>query len=315
MMKQFVGKDLTRITMPIFVNSPQSMLQKLAEIMEYHECFKKANLIQDKSLQCGYILACFVIIYANTIGVSKKPFNPLLGETYEFFDPTTNTLMLLEQVSHHPPISAFYGENEHFIIQGHAQVKTTFTLKGIFAYPIGITQITLKSTKESFQITKPLTSVHNIMIGTMFTWTEGEAICQNEMTGHKAKLTIDPKSAGIFKGNNDYTMNGMIYDENDNPTHSLKGKWSHSLTAISLKTQEEILLVEKVQDVDNRLEQYGFSPWMIEMNNLRVQDLSALPPTDCRFRPDLRAYEHGDMIIGANEKHRLEEQQRKIRKQ
>lgn len=124
------------------------MLQKVAEIMEYHENFIKANQTEDKGLQCAYILSAFIIIYANTIGTAKKPFNPLLGETYETYDPFTKTTLILEQVSHHPPISAFYGENEHFILEGHIQIKTTFTMKGIFAYPIGKTLLTLKNTKE-----------------------------------------------------------------------------------------------------------------------------------------------------------------------
>lgn len=36
------------------------------------------------------------MVYANTIGISKKPFNPLLGETYEYFDPITKTSLILE---------------------------------------------------------------------------------------------------------------------------------------------------------------------------------------------------------------------------
>ena len=35
---------------------------------------------------------------------NKKPFNPLLGETYELKGPTFE--FLAEQVSHHPPITA-----------------------------------------------------------------------------------------------------------------------------------------------------------------------------------------------------------------
>jgi len=36
------------------------------------------------------------MIYSNTIGISKKPFNPMLGETYESFDEKSNTFMVLE---------------------------------------------------------------------------------------------------------------------------------------------------------------------------------------------------------------------------
>lgn len=41
-------------------------------------------------------MSVFVIIYANSIGTSKKPFNPLLGETYETYDAETQTKMVLE---------------------------------------------------------------------------------------------------------------------------------------------------------------------------------------------------------------------------
>ncbi len=59
------------------------------------------------------------IIYSNTIGTTKKPFNPLLGETFDYYDPITKFKLVVEQVSHHPPISAFYGEHEFFTIEGH----------------------------------------------------------------------------------------------------------------------------------------------------------------------------------------------------
>lgn len=40
----------------------------------------------------------------------KKPYNPILGE--QFFCHMGNVKCVCEQVCHHPPISAFYLENE-----------------------------------------------------------------------------------------------------------------------------------------------------------------------------------------------------------
>ncbi len=37
---------------------------------------------------------------------------------------------------------------------------------------------------------------------------------------------------------------------------------------------------------------------------------SSLPPTDSRFREDIRSFEKGDLEAASAEKHRLEEQQR-----
>lgn len=74
------------------------------------------------------------------------------------------------------------------------------------------------------------------MIGTMFTWSEGEAFCENEITGHKAKVYLHPRSAGVFKGTNDYTMDGQILDPNGTLLYTLQGKWSDHMKATKVET-------------------------------------------------------------------------------
>jgi hypothetical protein len=39
----------------------------------------------------------------------RKPFNPILGETWQA-SLSDGTTMLMEQISHHPPVSAFHME-------------------------------------------------------------------------------------------------------------------------------------------------------------------------------------------------------------
>jgi len=55
-----------------------------------------------------YVAAFAASEYASTIGRVAKPFNPLLGETYEYARPDKGYRFLIEQVSHHPPIGAAY---------------------------------------------------------------------------------------------------------------------------------------------------------------------------------------------------------------
>lgn len=62
----------------------------------------------------------------------KKPYNPILGETFRCYwtHPTTNsrTFYIAEQVSHHPPVSAFYVTNrkDGFCISGSILAKSKF---------------------------------------------------------------------------------------------------------------------------------------------------------------------------------------------
>jgi hypothetical protein len=38
LLKDMVGKDLTRFAVPVYLNEPTSMLQRLSEELEYYEC-------------------------------------------------------------------------------------------------------------------------------------------------------------------------------------------------------------------------------------------------------------------------------------
>lgn len=50
-----------------------------------------------------------------------KPFNPLLGETYEY--QNDDFRIVCEQVSHHPPVSAFHADSSHFKFYGAMYVN------------------------------------------------------------------------------------------------------------------------------------------------------------------------------------------------
>ena len=57
-----------------------------------------------------------------------KPFNPLLGETYELYLPG-KFRFFAEQVSHHPPIASFevQGENQKYKYYGTYYPRSKFT--------------------------------------------------------------------------------------------------------------------------------------------------------------------------------------------
>ena len=111
-LKQCVDKELYRFTIPIVWNEPLSLLQRMAENMKY------CNQLLDKAADCAssvermkYVAAFLVSgisIHNNRL---SKPFNPLLGETYEYVCVENDFRVCCEQVSHHPPISAYYSES------------------------------------------------------------------------------------------------------------------------------------------------------------------------------------------------------------
>ena len=55
-----------------------------------------------------------------------KPFNPLLGETFEFIDKAQGYAVVCEQVSHHPPVSALHAESDKWMFWEEYQLDTRF---------------------------------------------------------------------------------------------------------------------------------------------------------------------------------------------
>eukprot|EP00061_Rhincodon_typus_P015853 g43767.t1 len=82
-MKNCIGKELSKIPMPVNFNEPLSMLQRLTEDLEYHELLDKASKCENALEQLCYVAAFTVSSYSTTVFRTGKPFNPLLGETFE----------------------------------------------------------------------------------------------------------------------------------------------------------------------------------------------------------------------------------------
>lgn len=82
-LKNCVGKELTKIPMPVNFNEPLSMLQRMTEDFEYAHLLHKAAKIENSCDQLVLIAGFAVSSYSTTAKRTGKPFNPLLGETYE----------------------------------------------------------------------------------------------------------------------------------------------------------------------------------------------------------------------------------------
>ena len=79
----FLFKDLSKIPMPVNFNEPLSMLQRITEDFEYYKILDNAAAAATVEEQVGLVAAFSVSSYASTLIRTTKPFNPLLGETYE----------------------------------------------------------------------------------------------------------------------------------------------------------------------------------------------------------------------------------------
>jgi oxysterol-binding protein-related protein 8 len=132
MMKQLrTGMDLSKVTLPTFILEPRSFLEKCSDYMLHGMLLQRLQTEQDALsrfvMVCKWYLAGW---HFKPPGV-KKPYNPILGEVFQCrFDwgDAGNAMYVGEQVSHHPPISAFHSFNRKGGWQLHAVMhpKTKF---------------------------------------------------------------------------------------------------------------------------------------------------------------------------------------------
>lgn len=86
MLKSFqsvIKNQLVRFLRQVNFSEPLSMLQRLTEDYEYADVLHRASELSDSTEQLAYVAAFTVSSYSSTANRTGKPFNPLLGETYE----------------------------------------------------------------------------------------------------------------------------------------------------------------------------------------------------------------------------------------
>ncbi|XP_010246724.1 PREDICTED: oxysterol-binding protein-related protein 1C-like isoform X2 [Nelumbo nucifera] len=274
LIKDNIGKDLTKVCLPVYFNEPLSSLQKCFEDLEYSYLIDQANEWGKRGNSLMRILnvAAFAVSgYASTEGRNCKPFNPLLGETYEADFPDKGLRFFSEKVSHHPMIIACHCEGNGWKFWGDSNLKSKFWGRSIQLDPVGI--ITLEFDD-----------------GEVFQWSKVHGIVQDR----------NGKIVATLFGKWDESMHYVIGD------YSGKGKGSQPLS--------EARILWKRSKPSNFPTRYNLTRFAITLNELTPGLKEKLPPTDSRLRPDQRCLENGEYELANSEKLRLEQRQRQARK-
>ncbi|EGR34348.1 oxysterol-binding protein, putative [Ichthyophthirius multifiliis] len=312
-LKDSIGKDLSKFAVPVYLNEPISMLQRLAEQMEYSQTLDNANATDDTCLALCYAMGFAASVYAATINRTKKPFNPLLGETFEFIDSKNGFRFISEQVSHHPPISAGIGESNNYIFQGDSNITSQFWGKSFEVKPLGHFHIKLKRLNHDITFKKCTTAVKNIFIGQMYLDHYGVMEFKNHSTGDFGELNFREKSAWSDKGQ--YEIEGFVSNKQGQEIYKLKGKWNSNLTSTNITTGQTIEVWKRYPLPQNSEWNYHYTQFALQLNHLNQDNIKWICPTDSRLRPDQRALEYGLLDVAADEKFRLEQKQRARRKE
>jgi len=320
-MKNCIGKELSKIPMPVNFSEPLSMLQRLTEDYEYAEILDVAALCSDACEQMAHVAAFTVSSYASTSNRTGKPFNPLLGETYEC--DRMNDLgwrAISEQVSHHPPMLAQYCEGREWRCWQEFTMASKFRGKYLQVIPLGMAHLEF-STGTHYTWRKVTTTVHNIIVGKLWVDQHGDMDIVNHKEGVKCHLKYIPYS--YFTRDIQRKVKGCVMDRDGNVRWVVSGTWDNKIDIAPVisteranpdnpvyKTGPYKTAWKRKSPQPDSDRYYNFTELACQLN----EPEAGVAPTDTRNRPDQRLMENGMWDEANIEKVRLEEKQRAARR-
>ncbi|XP_053417023.1 oxysterol-binding protein-related protein 5 isoform X2 [Nycticebus coucang] len=223
------GMDLSRVVLPTFVLEPRSFLNKLSDYYYHADLLSRAAAEDDAYRRMKLVLRWYLSgFYKKPKGI-KKPYNPILGETFRccWFHPQTNshTFYIAEQVSHHPPVSAFHVSNrkDGFCISGSITAKSKFYGNSLSALLDGKATLTFLNREEDYTLTMPYAHCKGILYGTMTMELGGKVTikCAN----NNFQVELDFKLKPFFGSSTSINQISGKIMSGDDVLASLTGHW------------------------------------------------------------------------------------------
>ena len=317
-LRKNVGKDLSTISMPVSANEPLSLLQRAAEQLEYSTLLDEAANPSKKSVDRLLYITAFAISTLSAARVKeraiRKPFNPMLGETFELVREDRGFRFLVEKVSHRPVRMACHADAEAWSFAQSPLPTQKFWGKSAELITEGRVRITLHKTGDRFSFTPATSFLRNIIAGEKYIEPVGSMTVTNETTGEHATVTFKP--GGMFSGRSEDVAAQTFSATGDELPQGLLGKWTSSLSLTSASnpssSEPPIWTASALRPETSK--RYGLTLFAASLNEITALEAQNLPPTDSRLRPDQRALEENEFERAEELKARLEEAQRRRRK-
>ena len=237
-------------------------------------------------------------------GSEKKPLNPFLGELFigKWDDEVGTTQLVSEQVSHHPPVTAYsIWNNKHGVrLQGYNAQKASFG-RTINVRQVGHAILHIDKYDEDYLITLPSLHIEGLIGGSPFVELNKSNYIVSS-SGFTAK--IDYTGRGWLSGGKNVLAANIFPHGKEKDKHAAiftaDGSWTDKFEIKDSKKS----VVEKY---DAKSE---------PKTQLQVTDIKDQDPLETRraWQKVAGAIQKGDLTATSNEKSTIEESQRALRK-
>uniref|UniRef100_A0A8C2QMJ8 Oxysterol-binding protein n=1 Tax=Cricetulus griseus TaxID=10029 RepID=A0A8C2QMJ8_CRIGR len=314
-----LGMDLTKVVLPTFILERRSLLEMYADFFAHPDLFVSISDQKDPRDRMVQVVKWYLsAFHAGRRGsVAKKPYNPILGEIFQCHwtlpnDTEENTELVsegpvpwvsknsvtfvAEQVSHHPPISAFYAEcfNKKIQFNAHIWTKSKFLGMSIGVHNIGQGCVSCLEYDEHYILTFPNGYGRSILT---VPWVElgGECNIHCSKTGYSANIVFHTKP---FYGGKKHRITAEIFSPNDKKSFcSIEGEWNGIMYAkyatgentIFVDTKKLPIIKKKVRKLEDQNEYESRCLWKDVTFNLKIRDIDAATEAKHRLEERQRA--------------------------
>ncbi|KAA0199967.1 Oxysterol-binding protein, partial [Fasciolopsis buskii] len=233
-----LGMDLTKIVLPTFILEKRSLLEMFADYMAHPDLYIQITRAPDpESRMIAFVQWYLTTFHAGRKDkICKKPYNPIIGESFHCCwpvdlhvsvndaMPTTDKttvssnssspdpdmevtlgesnllIYCAEQVSHHPPVTAFYFDCPAYKMELNASLhaKSKFQGMSVSVTMLGKTVLRLGEHNEEYHFAFPTAYARSILTVPWVELADKVAITCPQ-TGYSASVTFHTKVRVFFR--------------------------------------------------------------------------------------------------------------------
>jgi len=245
-----IGTELKHIQMPIFALQPRSLLEKLTDTLVHPEILFNVPLIPDAEQRFLSVVKFYLSGFHYRPQGMRSPLNPIIGETFkcQWNHASSKSYFCAEQISHHPPLTAFIFYNIEQGVTVDGNLKPSYlkyhgnsvetTIGGMIKLHV------FRNENECYEMTYPGVVIRGILFGSLSTEIVGKVTINCEKTGYHAEIEFKPRSA--TSGNKSSTISGTIKrgDQNESTMYTLSGCWDSITYITDSKTKQTHVLFD-----------------------------------------------------------------------
>ncbi|XP_067931574.1 oxysterol-binding protein-related protein 11-like isoform X2 [Watersipora subatra] len=284
-----LGMDLTRVVLPTFILERRSLLEMFADCMAHPDIFIKVSDMSTPESRMLQVVEWYLTSFHHSRkgSLAKKPYNPIIGESFhcswdiEVEEPSSGPFKLIytaEQVSHHPPVSAFHVTcpQKAISLTGSLWTKSKFMGMSIGVTLVGNLKLVLPEYNEEYVMTLPSAYARSILT---YPWVELGDKCTItcKKSGFSSSIVFHTKP---FYGGKLNRISGEVKRPDGSLCTKLGGTWNGEIDITSaagtkvISTEMLPIHKKKVRPIAKQGEHESRRLWQHVTNALRHNDIN-----------------------------------------